>query len=183
MTRDEISNEYFKWMYSLVCGERSSEHVSFKKLLLRLHNTEFTYLILKDSNRVEDGLDLRRRFALLTGDRRLPDIIMDILDGPCSVLEMMIALAIRCEETIMDDPEYGDRTTQWFWGMISSLGLGGMTDVNFNRFETDEKVQTFLTRSYAANGKGGLFTIRHCDFDLRHVEIWTQLLWYLNSIS
>ena len=33
----------------------------------------------------------------------------------CSVLEMMIALAIRCEEHIMDDPDVGNRTGQWFW--------------------------------------------------------------------
>lgn len=183
MTREEISNEYFKWMCGLVYDELDSEYASFKKLLLRLHNTEFTYLIPKDANRVEDGLDLRRRYALLTGDRRLPDIIMDILDGPCSVLEMMIALAIRCEETIMDDPDYGDRTSQWFWSMISSLGLNGMTDANFNRFETDEKLATFLNRRYSANGKGGLFTIRRCHVDLRSVEIWAQLCWYLNSIS
>jgi hypothetical protein len=108
---------------------------------------------------------------------------MNVLDGPCSVLEMMIALAVRCEETIMDDPAYGNRTAQWFWGMITSLGLNGMTDELYNRFEVDRVVANLLNREYQPNGKGGLFTIRRCDRDLRTVEIWVQLLWYINSIS
>ena len=41
---------------------------------------------------------------------------------------MMIALAIRCEEHIMDDPDAGDRTGQWFWSMLVSLGLGSMDE-------------------------------------------------------
>ena len=183
MTRDEISKEYFNWMYDLACGDNYSEKISFRKLFLRLHNTRFTYLIPKDANRAEDGLDLRRRFALLRGDDRLPDVIMDILDGPCSVLEMIVALAIRCEENIMDDPAYGDRTRQWIWAMITSLGLGGMTDMNFDRFAADEIISDFLNRRYAPNGKGGLFTIKRCKADLRTVEIWVQLLWYTNGIS
>lgn len=49
------------------------------------------------------------------------------------MLEMMIALAIRCEETIMDDPRYGNRTKQWFWNMMKSLGLSYMNDDCFDR--------------------------------------------------
>lgn len=52
-------------------------------------------------------------------------MIASYLDNrPCSVLEMIIALAIRLEEHIMDDPDIGNRTGQWFWDMIVSLGLG-----------------------------------------------------------
>ena len=95
---------------------------------------------------------------------------------------MMTALAIRCEENIMDDTRYGDRTTQWFWGMINNLGLGSMWGDNYDKVYVDQVLQTFLNRDYAPNGKGGLFTIRNCDRDLRDVEIWYQLNWYLNSI-
>jgi hypothetical protein len=108
---------------------------------------------------------------------------MNALDGPCSVLEMMIALAIRCEETIMDDPDIGDRTRQWFWGMIINLGLGGMTDANFDPDFVDDSVLRFLNRDYEPDGRGGLFTIRNCHRDLRDVEIWYQLCWYLDSIT
>lgn len=183
MTRDAISNEYFDWLYDIVCGERYSKQISYKKLLMYLHSIEFRYSIPKDKNRAEDGMDLRYRFAITLPHEDSTDYILDILDDPCSVLEMMIALAIRCEENIMDDPHVGDRTGQWFWGMIVSLGLGAMTDTRFNRRAIDETIDIFLDRRYEPNGKGGLFTIRNCDRDLRTVEIWYQLCWYINSIT
>ena len=96
---------------------------------------------------------------------------------------MMVALAIRCEETIMDDPQVGSRTGQWFWGMINNLGLGAMIDEKFDKNYVKEIVDRFLNRDYEPDGRGGLFTIRHCEDDLRNVEIWNQLCWYLDSIS
>ena len=102
------------------------------------------------------------------------------ITGPCSVLEMMIALAIRCEETIMDNPLYGDRTAQWFWRMMSNLGLGLMTDDIYDRDLVKQKIDRFLNREYDPDGKGGLFYIRGCAEDLRNVEIWAQLCWYLD---
>ena len=179
MTDSELINAYFEWMYDLVCEHRYSKNISYRKLLMRLHDTEFIFLIQKDENRAKDGLNLRYRFAY-----EHPDIedAESYLEGPCSVLEMMIALAIRCEENIMDDPEIGNRTGQWFWGMITSLGLGSMIDSRFDRRFVDDTIDIFLTRKYAPNGKGGLFTIRNCDCDLRTVEIWYQLCYYLDTI-
>lgn len=83
----------------------------------------------------------------------------------------------------MDDPRKGDRTQQWFWGMVNSLGLGSMRDDIFDRGFVDYTINRFLNRDYEPNGKGGLFTIRNCDRDLRTVEIWYQLNWYLDTIS
>lgn len=174
---DKIQNEYFEWLYDLVCKDRYSKQISYRKLLSCLHNTEFTYILRRDRNRAEDGLNLRYRFALRHhGDEE------SYLDGPCSVLEMMIALAIRCEESIMDNPAYGDRTKQWFWGMIVNMGLSSMTDDVFNRQYVEAAVTRLLNREYEPNGKGGLFTIKDCDRDLRTVEIWYQLCWYLDEI-
>lgn len=180
--RNEVINEYFEWLFNLVCGEEYSKQFSYRKLLTRLHKTEFRYSIERDRNRAEDGIDMRDRFIWVNGYDDSYYEIMDILDGPCSVLEMMIALAIRCEENIMDDPNVGDRTTQWFWGMVINLGLGSMIDSRFNKSFVDETIRTFLDRNYAPNGNGGLFTIRDCDRDLRTVEIWHQLCWYLDKI-
>ena len=176
--REEINNEYFEWMFDLVCGTRYSKRISFRKLLIYLHDTEFRYSIPMDENRAEDGMNLRYRFALL----REIDDFAEYLDGPCSVLEMMIALSIRCEENIMDDPGIGDRTGQWFWGMINNLGLGSMTDNQFDIYYVEDVIERFLDREYEPDGKGGLFTVRHCDRDLTTVEIWHQLCWYLDSI-
>lgn len=180
MTRtDRVNNEYFEWLCELVDSKRFSRHVSYRKLLAHLHNIEFTWSIPFDDNRADDGLQLRRRYSLENDDMSLSTY----LGGPCSVLEMMVALALRCEQTIMDDTKYGNRTGQWFWGMIHNLGLTPMNDSGFDRDEVDYIVARFLNRDYEPDGTGGLFTIKRCDSDLRKVEIWCQLSWYLDSIS
>ena len=176
MMRDKINNEYFNWLYELVCKRRYTSQISYKKLLMCLHNVEFRYSIDRDENRAYDGMDLRVRFGYETGYNT------DCLDDPCSVLEMIVALAIRCEECIMDDTKYGDRMTQWFWGMLTNLGIGFMSDDRFDKIFVMDAVNRLLDRDYEPDGRGGLFTIKHCDQDLRDVEIWFQLLWYLDSI-
>lgn len=182
MTRNETRNAYFDWLCSVVCGNMFSKHISFVKLLSHLHSVEFTWLIARDMNRADDGINLRYRFARTQVHEDLVETVIDDLVEPCSVLEMMVALAIRCEETIMDDPDIGDRTGQWFWGMLVNMGLGSMDDSKYDRRVVDIAVDTLLDRTYAPDGKGGLFTVRHCDQDLRTVEIWYQLLWYLGGI-
>lgn len=181
MTREAIESEYFRWLYGLVSADYPTEQLSTKKLLTRLHNTEFKCAMLRDENRAKDGVELRWRFAVRMGYRDEYDQLMEILNGPCSVLEMMIALAMRCEET-MDDPDVGDRTGQWFWNMIVSLGLGSMSDARYDEEFVDVAIARLLRREYEPNGEGGLFTIRHCDDDLREVEIWRQMWWYMDSI-
>lgn len=173
----EIKNEYFDWLYNYVCKGRAHKNTSYKELFIFLHQIEFTFIIENDINRAKDGVDLRYRFAMA----RYDDSILDILDGPCSVLEMMVALAIRCEEQIMDDTRYGNRTGQWFWNMMTNLGIGNMFDEVFDEKYVERVIYDFLDRCYEPNGKGGLFYIEDCDEDLRDVEIWVQLCWYLNK--
>lgn len=177
---DAINNAYFEWMYDLVCKDRFGNDISYRKLLMRLHSIEFIYTIRKDKSRAEDGTNLRYRFPY---ESMGIDDIVRYIDSPCSVLEMILALAIRCEETIMDNPHYGDRTGQWFWTMITSLGLGSMEDSRFDRNYVDDVIYKFLNHQYEPNGKGSLFTIRNCKDDLRNVEIWCQMCWFLDSIT
>lgn len=183
MTQIDITNEYFEWLYNLVSENRFGENISYRKLLMRLHDIEFKCLIPMDLNRADDGMYLRYRFAIAKGYEDSADIIIDILDQPCSVLEMMIALAVRCEEDTMDDSLIGNRTGQWFWGMIVNLGLGSMNDRKFDKKNVDSVIDKLLNREYNHDGRGGLFTIKNCADDLRTVEIWTQLCWYLDSIT
>ena len=174
-----IRDEYFEWLCELIDERRYSNRVSYRKLLAYLHDTEFRYVIHKDQNRADDGIELRYRFACDYAD---VEDVERYLDGPCSVLEMMIALSIHCEEHIMDDPCYGDRTGQWFWGMITNLGLGSMINSRFDEEYVKYVVDRFMDRDYEPDGKGGLFTIPDCEIDLRTVEIFYQLCWYLDGI-
>ena len=180
MTDEERVNiDYLDWMYDLMCEGRFAGSITYRKLFNYLHNTEFIYFIPHDENRAADGIALRRRFCRLYNYEGLEHY----LNGPCSVLEMMIALAIRCEEYIMCDPEKGDRTAQWFWSMLRSMGLNSMTDYNFDTDFVSYAVSRFLNREYDRNGKGGLFTIKRWNRDARDAEIWHQLLAYLNTIE
>lgn len=179
MTREFVINEYFRWMCRFVFDRRYS--VFYNRLLRHLSNREFVYILGRDANRTEDGIDLRYRFGR---ERHYPEpMIADYLDDkPCSVLEMMVALAIRCEDQIMEDPDIGNRTAKWFWNMIFNLGLGDMTDGGFNPRLADKVLERFLNREYDPDGKGGLFTVRNYQVDMRSVEIWYQMCWYLDEV-
>lgn len=179
MERNDIINDYFEWLCCLVCNYRDSNTISYDKLLMRLHSIEFTYILPMDKNKAKDGVALRWRYAWEHGMRDVPEC----LDGPCSVLEMMVAISVYCEENIMDDPSIGNRTGQWFWGMIVNLGLGAMTDIRFDRKFVDDTIRRFLNRDYKSNGKGGLFRIDNCEYDMRDLDIQHQLCRYLNGIT
>lgn len=178
MFRDQIINDYFEWLWNFT---KCRGHSQNRKIITLLHNIEFRYSIPMDANREEDGIDLRYRFITEVGIPRNYQEVYGYLDGPCSVLEMMIALAIRCEESIMDDPDIGDRTSEWFWLMMKNLGLDYMSDRKFDRDVAEEKISIFLDRKYKRNGEGGLFVVNGRK-DLRKVEIWYQMCWYLDTI-
>ena len=178
MMREELNHRYFDWMWHLVCDDEYSK-VSYRKLLTHLHELEFTYILPMDENRFADGIDLRYKFGYYCHYED-PIIATYLDDKPCSVLEMMVALSIRCED-IMDDPEIGDRTGQWFWNMIVNLGLGRMNDRYFDEDYVDDVIYTFLNREYEYDGTGGLFTVKNTNTDMRNVEIWHQMCWSLNE--
>lgn len=180
-TLDILNKEYFEWMCGLVCDERYSGGLSYRNLLSYLYDRDFVYSIELDGNRAEDGTDLRYRFAY-EYDYDDSVVVNHLSDKPCSVLEMMIALAIRCEEHIMDDPDVGDRTPQWFWKMIDNLGLSDMSDDKFDEYHATRIIDIFLNREYEETGEGGLFTVKSCVHDLRNIEIWYQMCWYLDEI-
>lgn len=179
MIEDKMNDAYFEWMYQIVCDERDSG-MSYRKLLYLLYDTDFNYTIPMDGNRAEDGIDLRYRFGYENAYEDAT-IAAYLDDRPCSILEMMVALAIRCEEHIMCDPDIGNRTGQWFWNMIDNLGLSDMDDIGFDKNYVKSAIQKFLNREYKRNGEGGLFTVKHCWKDLRLVEIWYQMCWYLDE--
>lgn len=180
MPVSKVKRDYFEWMYQLVCEGRFSEDNPYRMLLSYLHYRPFKYRLRSDSDRANDGVMLRRRFALTTDDYHY---IMDVLSSDSvSVLEVLVALAIRCEETIMSDPKFGDRTGQWFWKMIVNLGLGSMSDNMYDEEYVDNVITCFLNRKYEPNGRGGLFVIRNCNRDLRSIDIWTQMMWYLDTM-
>ncbi len=183
MTKRDLNNKYFCWMLSLISSPstRQSSIKEYSKLLCQLNEIPFRYCINLDSNRECDGIDLRYRFGYEKNyDQRLIATYLD--DKPCSVLEMMIALAIRCEEHIVSNAEIGDRTAEWLWDMIENLGLLEFSgDYTVSEEESvDCIIEQFLDRDYSKDGNGSLFFIPNCPYNMKRAEIWYQMQWYLD---
>lgn len=174
-----LREEYFEWLCDKVINDNSN--VKYSKLMSCLFDSVFTPIMSMDDNRADDGKQLRYRFGK---ENDIPSsiILTGLDDEECSILEMIIALSIRCEETIMTDEEYGDRTGEWFWNMIVSLGLGTMNDLRFDEKYVNVVLDRFVNRQYKRNGEGGLFTIDGIKKDMRKFEIWYQMCWYLDSL-
>lgn len=172
MMNPSRSTRYFKAICNLVYDDRFGK--SYNQLFEYLYSVEFYWTIPMDRNRALDGIDLRDKYGCSN----------DILDEPCSVLEMLIGLAARMENQFMTNYDEGDRTGQWFWMMLTNLGLNRLDDDNFDEETADYFTYRFLDRDYEPNGEGGgLFVVERPFQDLRDVDIWTQMNWYLGEMD
>lgn len=179
MTKNELKRKYFDWMTRLVSDGPTND---FYNLMAYLHTIEFKYILERDENRMQDGIELRYRFAY--ANEVDPYLIDEYLFSEgCSVFEMMVALANKCEESIMDNPEFGNRQYRWFLAMIDSLGLSDVHDYDmFDYVLVNNIIEKFLNREYSENGKGGLYTVSKPPKDMRDVEIWYQMCWYIDEL-
>ena len=164
---------YFDWlgMIAFPDGVQRSEYYD---ALRKLYDVEFRWSMTMDRNRAKDGEQLRVIFE---------DEVGEPCDkfGPCSVLEMMVALAIRCESQIMYDPDEGDQTHIWFWEMFNNLGFSSFDNEFYDEREMRIILRRFLDRDYDPDGYGGPFYIQNFDGDMRKIEIWYQLSYYLQA--
>lgn len=175
-----IRDEYFEYLCSLV---EDWKHQDYRGLLKELDRIEFRWVLTRDSNRAIDGKNLRFDFCDYKGYAY--EMVDDELNYPCSMLEMLVALAKRCEDQIMWDPDKGNRTHVWFWQFIDNLGLGDESDYNWNDEsleKIDDFVDKFMSRNYFRDGFGGLFPLKNAKKDQKKVEIWYQLQsWLLEN--
>lgn len=142
---------------------------NYQKVLRHLYNVEFwCEPNALDENRIQDAWDLRKRYSI--------DIPREI-----SILEIMVALVVRCDESFLYNPNIGCRTGFWFDQMLGSMGLSRYPDWCYEENDVNDILDTFLHRQYAPNGKGGLFTIRRPRKDLTQVDIWMQAMWWFDE--
>lgn len=174
---NELYDFYFDWLTRKVF-ETTNVRDEYWYLLNLLNNQPFCYSLQLDKNRYADGIDLRNRFCW---ELEIEPSYSGLLGTDCSVLEMMVALAIRCETNIMADSQYGDRTPLWFKVMLINMHLIDQTNENFDPRWAEERVEILNNREYDYNGDGGLFKLMNVDTDMRTVDIWCQLCWYLNE--
>ena len=157
-----IKEEYDNWIIDLAT-DWCSNYGHYGRLMEFLHSIPFysTVQIPLDKNRGADGKDLRLRFVESTNEYSYNHAYLYLMDYDATMLEVMVALALRCEENIMHDIDLGDRSFEWFYGMLCSSGLNVCYDEQFDKNEAGNIVNRVLERKYARNGKGG-FGISFC---------------------
>lgn len=178
-----IYGDYDYWILNLAdewLQEIRQENRYFN-LVRQLHSIEFKYIINADYNRYCDGIDFRLVFAENSSDYTYRDIYLYLQDSPCSVLEMMMGLAYRCENEIMVDSDVGEEPNKWFYAMIENMGLDEFNDNEYDPDDVLDIVNKMMYREYAPDGSGGLFRIKNSSVDIRKAEIWYQMCWYLNE--
>lgn len=182
MNSSEFKKSYFSWLTHIIDDKYYLKGRDPSKLLQYLHSVNYFYVNSVDSSREEDGLGLRHYFA---HERGIPILMCDeFMEGKsCSVLEMLVALSVRAAERVFNDPKDPEPLTgKFFWNMIQTIGVNSMIQ-NFDAKEADEKIMRLLQRDYEHDGKGGLFCIPNCSFDMRTVSVWFQLSWYLDYLE
>lgn len=182
MRYDACVTQYLDWLVHFVWEDKNLNNIRYHMLFTFLFNDPFVPTVIQDEARASDALAMRRRFADETG---ITDI-KDISTG-ANMLEMMVALAYRMENSIMSDDDYGDRTGQWFWEMVCSLGLNHMSDNSFDAEKARAVMDRFDARGYSYNGEGGLFCIpkeyiTDPNFDMRKLDIWYQMHAYIHTV-
>lgn len=166
---DTVLDDYFEWLYSqVIYGE---DGWGYRKLFTMLHDMDFRYSVDYDENRALDGENLRWYYVSDGGDERIMD-----WEDPCTVLEALVAIALHMENITgeMD-------IRHWFWRMLDNLDLSWMTDRKFDREYVYGQISNFLDRDYEPDGRGNIIHIPGYQDDLREVEIWKQICWYLDS--
>ena len=180
-------DRYFEWMLDCI-GADKSNHRQIETLYL-MHCFTFAWTHPLDSNREADGYGLRKEFD--SKYHCSQDEWETYMMGPCTVLEMIIALAYRWWFHLHWEPDAPIREQySLFWEMYNNLGL--------DKAETDEEVETIIfrmmERDYDEYCHGGMFPIsklpsifdedknRYCFIDMRNQDLWMQMNFYDNEV-
>ena len=143
-------------------------------LMRKLHETDFKCIIDRDENRVKDGLALREDFF---DDL---EITATAFIRECSILEMLVGLAIRIDEEYSGDP-MNPHPEIFFWDMIHNLGLDKMDNEHFNEVKCEKIINIWVNREFDSDGYGSPWPLKNVTFDSREAEIWRQVMAYLSE--
>lgn len=167
---------YFDWLCVQVNGGDPGE--SYVGLLRVLFNHVFYWRLPLDADREADGLELRNEFRDDSPRLYLSD---GFYDEPCSVLEVLVALAYRLDGDVLGNEDYISEPSRWFWMMVENLGIK-IDDQNFTNLDremVDRRIDLWLSRVFDSDGSGSIFPIPGTENDQRELEIWNQMHEYL----
>lgn len=163
---------YEKWLLRKV-GFRKK---GYENLMHRLYEIPFQWdqkNTPKDEDRALDGLQLRGEF--FDGSDEIPR-------RDCTVLEMLVAFAIRIDDEWIGDPA-DPHPEDIFWEMVSNLDLWKMDNFRYDQDSVDAKVSKWVKKYFDKDGNGSIFPVKNANRDHRTVSIWSQMLEYINKNS
>ena len=178
MNEDNARKSYFKWLCDLVRpsgGWPGGKSYSF--LLALLHKKEFYSIIGFDENWISHGKQLRYTFVTEIDKEGW----LLALDGPCSVMEVMVAIARKTCFEMSGLVEEND-TARWFWEMCTNAGIACSDDewhVRDAYLAVEDRIEEVLSREYSRGGNGGFFPLKHAATDQRKTDLWHQCNAYL----
>lgn len=155
---------YFQWLARPILDSwevQGLDEVNLKTI----HRMKFDAIVTNDLNRALDGVALREEFLYEHGVKSSPWEIQGWLMFPCTMLEMLIALADRAAFQTDKSPEF------WFGIFMKNLRI--------NESSLYHALQRLNERQYDYDGTGGLFPLRNPLEDQRGVELWYQMSAYI----
>lgn len=159
-----LGQDYFNWLCQRVAP------IGYTNLMAKLASTDYIWQFSLDENRAWAGLNLRIEFAEEAGIYQ-----SDVAEGPCSCLEMMIALA----GNMVDQSGCEDERT-FFQDFLSNMGLIKYDDNHWNEKQVNYILKRWLDRRYDPDGKGNLLITRQ-NIDMRNLDTWQQMAVYINE--
>lgn len=148
------------------------DHVGFRikgydYLMSILNDTDYIWVLDRDENRADDGLRLRDEYGLY-------------FDRPCSVLEMLVGLAIRINNDYIGDP-LDEHPEIIFWEMICNLHLDRFNDDHMDSDLVSRILNNWMNRRFSTTGSGSIFPqYSTTNRDQRKIEIWAQMVEYIS---
>lgn len=170
---------YFNYLLEIINIEGADDYLPLLDILYR---TDFRWSIHNDDNRALDGIEIRYNYQRDCEVNE--DEFLELLNVPCSVIEVVCGLAIRMDE-VMRDPE-GAHINKWFWEMLNNLGLLKFSEKEFKKgaWTVEDvlgKLDIFMDRTYDELGHGGLFPRNECYKNQKEIELYSQMNGYLNE--
>lgn len=178
---NRLEKLYYNWLLDAVATKQ--EQSVYSLTFSTLYSTPFISYDEFDDNLVENARGMREEFYRFS---KLACKLIDIygeIDFDTCILEIMVYLATRIEDTIMSNSDYGDRTGVWFWYMMESLDIVRYDNLRFDEPEIDQRLDNFVERRYEKNGFGGLFTVEKRGFDARRTNIWQQAMDFVTDFA
>ena len=173
-TSPDLTEDYLRWLEPQLRDEYGNPGKTYWDLLNVMFEKEFIWVNPMDENRAVDGLDLRVEFAHEIHIR--PTRMRSL--GPCSFLEVLIALSRRMAFTA------GGLAPGWAWHLLGNLELHRMSDpLSRPKYrKVQEIMEVAIRRTYSPDGVGGFFPLAWPEEDMTQIELWYQMNAYIGEL-